>query len=162
MILPEELVSIEFLRNIGEPHLNQIALEALLKEYPEGTVVFREGQDSPFIYFVLTGKVDREVEEPDGKSARVYTAGPGELLGWSPVLGRRAMTATARAVARSRLAVLGVDQILALCEREPRFGLAFLRQITLVLSERLRHTRRSLARALSHRPEVAAAPEGSD
>jgi CRP-like cAMP-binding protein len=99
------------------------------------------------------GKVSLEVQEPDGKSARVYTAGPGELLGWSPVLGCRAMTATARAATRCRLAVLSVSEILALC-----FGLIFLRQVGLVLSERLRDPRH-LARTLRHRLPVAAAAE---
>jgi CRP-like cAMP-binding protein len=162
MILVEELTSIEFLRKLGEPYVNQIALLAQLRECPEGTVVFREGQNSPFIYFVLTGKVNLEVQEPEGRSARVYTAGPGGLLGWSPVLGCRAMTATARAAVRSRLAVISVSQILALCEHDPGFGLTFLRQVALVLSERLRHTRRYLARTLSHRLPVAVTAVGSD
>jgi CRP-like cAMP-binding protein len=147
MILTEELARVSFLRNLGERYLSEIALLARLKEYPEGAFVFREGQDSPFIYLVLTGKVSLEIEEPPGKRARIYTAGPSELVGWSPVLGCRAMTATARAVTRTRLAVLSVDRIFALCERDPRFGWAFQRQIALVLSARLRQTRRCLARA---------------
>lgn len=162
MILTEELACVSFLQKLGEPHRKEIALLADLREYPEGAVVFHEGQDSPFIYLVLTGKVNLEIEEPPGKRVRVYTAGPGELVGWSPVLGGRAMTATARAATRARLAVLSVDRILALCEQDPRFGLAFERQIALVLSERLRHTRRCLARMHSRRLPPDVIPEGSD
>ena len=106
MILPEEVERIDFLRNLGEPHLHKIAAMARLAECLQGTIVFREGQDSPSIYFLLSGKVGLEVAEPDGESVEVYSASPGELLGWSPVLGQRAMTATARAVTRRRLAVL--------------------------------------------------------
>jgi CRP-like cAMP-binding protein len=142
--------------------LNQIAKMAVLKECKEDTVLFSQGQGSPLIYFVLSGKVGLEIEEPGGKSVGVSTLGPGELLGWSPVLGRHAMTATARPLTPCRLAVLEVPQVLELCERDPRFGIAFLRQIALVLSERLWDTRRNLARALSHRPLFAAPQEGSD
>jgi CRP-like cAMP-binding protein len=124
--------------------------------------VFRTGEASSFIYFVLNGTVDLEIEEPVGESRKVATAGPGELLGWSPVLGRRAMTATARAATRCRLAALDVGQLLALCERDPHFGMAFLRQVALVVSDRLSGTRRHLARALSHRGPLGAPPEGSD
>jgi CRP-like cAMP-binding protein len=162
MITPEELAGIEFLRSLSEEHLNQIARMARLKEYEDETVVFRQGEDSPFIYFVLSGKVGLEVEEPDGNSVRVSTIGPGDLLGWSPALERQAMTATGRALTRCRLAVLESPQILDLCERDPRFGVAFLRQIAVVLSQRLWATRRNLARALSHRPLSAAPLEGSD
>jgi CRP-like cAMP-binding protein len=162
MILPEELEAIEFLRNLGQAHLTQLALMARLKECQEGSILFHEGQDSPFIYFVLSGEVGLEVEEQGAESAKVYTARPGELLGWSPLLGRRAMTATARAASRCRLAVLSVEQIKALCDKDIRFGLALLRQIGLVVSDRLSNTRRCLARAVTHRHTAAAAPEGSD
>src|SRR5581483_10711666 len=43
MISPEEMKDIEFLRPLGEPHLNQIARMASLKECEADTVVFRQG-----------------------------------------------------------------------------------------------------------------------
>jgi CRP-like cAMP-binding protein len=162
MITPEEMKDIEFLHSLGGQHLNQVARMARLQEYEEGAVVFRQGQGSTFIYFVLSGKVALQIEEPGGASVDVSTVGPGELLGWSPVLGRHAMTATARAVTRCRLAVLEVQQVLELCERDPRFGVAFLWHTALALSERLWGTRHNLARALRHQPLLAIAPEGSD
>jgi CRP-like cAMP-binding protein len=149
MILPEELRGIEFLENLGAEHLNRIAMMARLEEHLEGTILFQEGQPAPFIYFVLSGTVGLEVTEPDGEAVEVCTVGPGELLGWSPVLGGRAMTATARTQTRCRMAVLDVKQVLELCERQPQFGVAFLRQVALVLSERLHGTRRCLALARS-------------
>jgi CRP-like cAMP-binding protein len=162
MINSEELKDSKFMRNLGEQHLNQIATLARLQACEEKAVLFCQGQVSPFIYFLLSGKVVLEVEEPEGKSVAVSTLGPGELLGWSPVLGRLAMTATARAGTACRLAVLEVQQVGELCERDPRFGVAFLRQVALVLSERLWDTRRNLARALSHRPLHGGPTETSD
>jgi CRP-like cAMP-binding protein len=162
MIPLEELKEIELLRNLDEPHLQEIAKIARPKECGQGTIVFRQGEDSPHIYFVLGGDVALQVEEFAGNPVVVSTIGRGGLLGWSPVLGRQAMTATARAVSDCRLAVLDVAQVLALCEQDPRFGMAFLRQIALVVSERLWGTRRNLARALSHRPLLGATPQGSD
>lgn len=162
MILQEELEKVEFLRNLGERHMAQIARLAQLKECPEGTIVFSEGQDSSSIYFVLSGQVALEVKQADGKSVEVYAAAPGELLGWSPVLGRHAMTATARAKSRSRLAVLDVGKIMEMCETFPRFGLAFLREISLTLSDRLWATRHRLAGVLGSRPPMGSVVEGSD
>ena len=147
MILPEELTGIQFLENLGADHLNRIAKLARLEDHVQGTVLFREGEPTPCIYFVLSGQVGLEVMQPDGEPVEVCTIAPGELLGWSPVLGGPAMTATARTLARCRLAVLDVKMVLELCEREPHFGLAFLRQVALVLSARLHETRRCLALA---------------
>jgi CRP-like cAMP-binding protein len=148
MILPEELARIEFLQQLGETYLNRVAGMARLEECLEGTVLFREGQRSPVITFVLSGEVRLEVEEPDGESVEVATVGPGEMLGWSPILGRP-MTATARAATRCQLAVFDASRILGLGEADPRFGMAFLRQTSIALSERLRDTRRHLAIARS-------------
>src|SRR5262249_54402471 len=95
-----------FLQTLGEQQVLKITRMAQLKELDEKTVVFRQGQDSPFIYIVLDGKIGLHVDEPDGTTVEIATLGPGELLGWSPVLGRYAMTATARARTRCRLAAL--------------------------------------------------------
>jgi CRP-like cAMP-binding protein len=162
MITPEEMKGIEFLNRLGGPHLDQLARMARLRECEEGEVVFRQGEGSALIYFVLSGKVGLQVGDSSGTSVEVSAVGPGELLGWSPVLGRHAMTATAHAVGRCRLAVLDVRQVLDLCERDPRFGAAFLWQTAQALSERLWDTRRNLARALRHQPALATAAEGSD
>jgi len=152
MILPEEMKDIEFLRELGGQYLNQIAMMAQLKECEAETILFRQGESSPFIYIVLSGNVALRLEESAEKSVETSTVGPGELLGWSPVLGRPAMTATAQAATRCRLAVLDVNRIIALCESDPRFGVAFLRQIALVMSDRLLSARLNLVRALSNRP----------
>jgi CRP/FNR family cyclic AMP-dependent transcriptional regulator len=162
MIPQEDLEKIGFLRNLGERHLAQIALLAQIKECAEGSVVFSEGQDSSCIYFVLSGQIALEVRQSDGKSVEVFTANPGELVGWSPVLGRNAMTATARAKTRCRLAVFDVSKILEMCETFPRFGLAFLREIGLALSDRLWATRHRLAGVLGNRPPMGSVVEGSD
>jgi CRP-like cAMP-binding protein len=162
MIAPEELKSIEFLRGLGEAYLNQVSGMAALKECEQDTILFKQAQNSPCIYVVLSGKVGLSIEEPGGNAVEVSRVGPGELLGWSPVLGRQAMTATARTVTPCRLAVFDSRQVLDLCQRDPRFGFTFLREIALVLSERLWGVRRNLARALSHRELISTLPEGSD
>jgi CRP-like cAMP-binding protein len=162
MILLNEVEQIEFLRNLGEPYLGQLARLAQLTEREEGSVLFREGQTSPFIYIVLKGQVNLDIEEPGDGSVGVYAAGPGDLVGWSPVLGRRGMTATARAATRCRLAALEVDKVLELCEKDPRFGVAFLRQIALVLSDRLSNTRRCLGRPATSRGPLGVTPGYSD
>ena len=84
----------------------------------------------------------------------------GDLVGWTPVLGQRTMTATARALTRCRLAVLDVKQVLTVCEHDPQFGMAFMRQVALVLASRLYSTRRCLAiaRTLSYRSPLETIP----
>jgi len=162
MIPVEEMERVEFVRGLGQTYLNQIAMKAQLKEISEGTVLFTEGQDSPVIYFVLSGQISLEVHIPEGNPIQVFTAEVGELLGWSPGLGRQRMTATGRAKTSCRLAVIEVSDIVSLCENDLHFAVAFYRQIGMVLSDRLYATRRYLGRILSHLTPLAALAEGSD
>src|SRR5262245_44080251 len=164
MVLSEEMENIVFLRELGEPYLGQVAAMARLKEYGEGSILFREGEVSAVIYFILSGEVRLVTEELGGEPVTIYTAGPGEMIGWSPVLGKGAMTATACVSSRCRVAVLDANRVLGLCEQDPRFGMAFLRQVGVFLSDRLTSTRRCLAfsRALKHMSPFALAHEGSD
>jgi CRP-like cAMP-binding protein len=128
--------------------------------------LFREQQQSSFIYLVLSGTVGLEIELSPQKVVPVQTVGPGEILGWSPMLGLGPMTATARTAERCRLAALPVDRLMDLCEQNPRFGLALMRQLAIALAERLRTTRLRLSRTMRASPAVAAAahpvPDGAD
>jgi CRP-like cAMP-binding protein len=162
MIKPEELKQIEFLNRIGEPHLTQIVRMARLKEHEPGSVIFRQGENAPFVYLVLSGKIGLQLENLGETPIEVSRVGPGELLAWSPVLGRHAMTATARAVSRCRLAILDVNELTAVFQKDPHFEAAFLRQVASVVSDRLWDTRKGIARAISHRPLLSAESEGSD
>lgn len=153
MILPEELERIEFVRALGERYLNEIAMITSPIAYRENEIVFEEGHNSLWIYFVLSGQVGLTVKEHDGKEVEVYNAGPGEMLGWSPVLGSGKMTATARAIASCRLAAVDVQRIHDLCRNDPLFAIAILRETAVTVSDRLRATRRRLA-DLQRRPEI--------
>src|SRR5439155_7095445 len=115
----KEMDKVPFLRDLGGPYADQLARLAELKECAPGAVIFRQGQDFPFLCLVLDGKVSLDVAVSGQAVAEVHRGGPGELLGWSPVLGRRSMTATARAASPLRLAVIELEQVLGLCERDP-------------------------------------------
>jgi CRP-like cAMP-binding protein len=162
MIALEELYRVEFLRNLGREHAGELAALAALKEYPAGAEVFRQGDDSPYLYFVLDGEIALDVQVSGQESVEIHRSGPGEFLGWSPVLGRRAMTATARATGPTRMAVLEIGRVLDLCERDPSFGSGFYRQVSILLASRLDDTRLRLARHLARRLPTGQPGQGSD
>jgi CRP-like cAMP-binding protein len=164
MTLAEEMGEVKALGGLGIPHVQKLAAIARPRECPVGAVLFREGDDSTFIFVLLSGAVILEVNMRDRGPTAIYAAGPGELLGWSPVLGRHAMTATARATTPCRLAVLEVARLSELIQQDPHFGVAFLRKLALVVSDRLSATRQCLAAVRDHSylPRFSVLREGSD
>ena len=84
---------------------------------------------------------------PGHEPARLQTAGPGELLGWSPVLGLGPMTATARTLTPCRLIAIDAGRIVELGKQDPLFGNEFLRRTAIALAKRLNATRLQLLEA---------------
>jgi CRP-like cAMP-binding protein len=68
---------------------------------------------------------------------------PGELLGWSALLGRRRV-ATARAATPCRLLRVEGSGLLSLCEEDARVGYAVMRDAFEALADRLQGTRLQL------------------
>lgn len=157
MIMPEMLRNLSFLHDVGDADLCHIAALAEVKELPENTVVFREGDTPPHIYLVAEGRVALEVRAPRGL-VRIHTVGPGELLGWSPLLDSGPMTATARTLSPCRLVALHAMQIRALCAHNARLGVEFMRRVALALARRLSATRLQLLDV--YRQELPVVPDG--
>ena len=143
MILPEDLECVRFLRELPPSYLREVARMAHLLECQKGDVLFREGEASSVMYFILDGEVRLEIR-PDDEPIEVYAAGPGEFVGWSPLLGG-VMSATGHVTARTRVAALEVSRVLRLCQQDERFGQAFFRQVSCFLSDRLISVYRCLA-----------------
>jgi CRP-like cAMP-binding protein len=142
--LLERLRPLRFVEGIPEEDLKRYAAVARLEEYPAGAVVFREGQQLTRIFLVSEGNIALEVRPPGEPARRLHTVGPGELLGWSPVLGGGPMTATARAMALTRLVAFDAAQVLAQCHHDPRFGFLFMKRTAEALAARLNATRLQL------------------
>lgn len=140
----ETLRAIQFLHELPDELLGQLAPIARVVEVPAGTVIFRQGDVAGSIYLVIEGSVSLEICGPGVGCKRILTVGAGELLGWSPVLEQERLTATARALAATRAVELSGPQVIAMCERHPRFGYEFMKRAALALSKRLNATRLQL------------------
>jgi CRP-like cAMP-binding protein len=162
MITPDHLTQIPLLKNLDVQYIRQICKMARIENFSEGTVLFRQGQMCPSIYFILSGQCVLGVEESGAASEDVSRLGPGELLGWSPMLGQRPMTATARGETSGQIAILDAKSLLEFSESNPPFGMAFLREIAMVISNRLLDARRNFAKVKRHRPPLSASYQDSD
>ncbi len=137
----EIITDIRFLEGVQEAELRKIASMATLVDFPEGTVVFREGERTSRVYVVVGGSVGLELKVSNEGKKRIHTVGPGELLGWSPLLGESPMTATGRTLSSTKLLALEAGQVLALCHHDPKLGFQLMRKTAQALAQRLNATR---------------------
>jgi len=137
----DTLRRIQFLRDLPNELIDQLAGIAQVVEFPTGTVIFRQGEAASTLHLVVEGNVSLEICAPGVGCKRILTVGPGELLGWSPVLEQGRLTATARTISEVRAVALSGHQILAICEQNPRCGYEFMKRAALALAKRLSATR---------------------
>ena len=141
MVPLETLKNIQFLKDFSDDHLQHLASLAEIKEFPAGSVVFREGRPSSSVYLVVRGDITLEFNVPTRGAMEFQTVGSGDLLAWTAVLGLGSMTATARVQTPSTLLALDAAQIRVFCDHDLSFGFAFMQRIAQVLASRLSATR---------------------
>ena len=117
---------LEFFEGIAKPHLDQVLAISKVVEFPAQTDIFRENEPAKNIYFVISGKVSLAVCAPRAGCRQLMEVGTGELIGWSPLVGRNLLSDSARTVAPTVVAVIDGRQMLKLCKEEPEFGFEFM------------------------------------
>jgi CRP-like cAMP-binding protein len=113
-------------------------------EFPAGAVIFEEGAHHPWFYVVVTGEVALEMCIPARGCTRILTVGPGDLLAWSALLVEGKMTATAIALAPTRLFAASSQGVRDLCNTDHRFGYELMCETAKALARRLVATRLQL------------------
>lgn len=159
-VSPEFLGTLAFLAPATPEELRLLAPAARLERHATGTVLFREGESLARVFVVTEGTLGLEVVGKDHRPRRFQTVGPGELLGWSPLLGPGPMTATARAVTEAAVVALDAAAVLALCDSDPRFGFQFMKRTAAAIAARLSATRLQLLDVYRH--ELPTPSEGGE
>ena len=140
----DALKGLAFFAAATDDELRLLAAAARQERPPAGTVLFREGDRLDRFFVVADGDVAIEVAGPNRRPKRLQTVGPGELLGWSPVLGPGAMTATARALTPARVFAFDAAAVRATLDADPRLAAEFFKRVARVVARRLNATRLQL------------------
>jgi CRP-like cAMP-binding protein len=82
--------------------------------FEAGTVILREGADTPFLGVIETGRVALRMRVPErGDGLTIVTIEPGELLGWSAVVAPFRATVDAVATEPTRMLTIAAGGLRA-------------------------------------------------
>lgn len=108
-------------------------------------VIFREGDQDDYLYFMIEGQVALEIYIPVRGRVTILTIGPDEIFGWSSAVQViQKKTASARAVIPSRAIAFNGTALRAACEQDHNLGYHVYRRLTNVIASRLSATRMQL------------------
>jgi CRP-like cAMP-binding protein len=100
------------------------------ESYPEGTVIFEEGQPGDRMYYVIAGEVNVMV---GGKM--VYVVKAGEIVGEMALIDDKPRSATALAATACRLIGIDRKRFLTQVQETPQFALQVLRTMAVRLRQ---------------------------
>lgn len=103
----------------------------------EGQVVFKEGDPAESFYILVKGRIKLTLGE---KTREVYVAyQPGEIIGWSSLIGRETLSATAHCREPTTLNKVNKQRFLDILEKHPVEKATLFQHVAAMLGNRLLH-----------------------
>lgn len=144
------LRGVEFFHDIADEYLNRVAAISRIVEFPGRHDIFREHEPAKDVYFIISGTVSLVICAPPFGCRQLMEVTSGELIGWSPLVGRQRLSDTAQTVTPTKAICVDGQKILALCAEDPRFGFEFMHRAAQTLASRLTATRLQLMKSSGH------------
>ncbi len=98
--------------------------------YPEGAVLFVEGQESRGVFMICAGRVKLTTTSREGKTLILRISGPGELLGLQATVSGRAYELTAETLQPCQLDFVRRDDFVKFLETHADACMKAARQLT--------------------------------
>lgn len=120
------------------------AMDIATKEnLEEGQVMFKEGDPAESFYILVKGRIKLTLGE---KSREVYVAyQPGEIIGWSSLIGRESLSATAQCLEPTIISKVNRQRFLDILGKYPADGATLFQRVAAMLGNRLVHLYPSIA-----------------
>jgi len=115
------------------------ALVALGEErtFEEGSVVFREDEDTPFLGIVRSGRLALRTRLPGRGNATLLTVEAGDVFGWSALTRPHSATATVVAVAETRACCIEADRLRGALDSDPGLAAPVQRRVLEAIARRM-------------------------
>jgi len=146
------LGELNFAEALPEATLAQLAQAFVVREYAAGAVLFTEDHENHNFYLLIDGLVQLEMNVPGRGKTAILSIGPGDMFGWSALLGHGRMTTTAVAMQDSRVVAASGKRLLDVCNSDHEIGFQFMSRLADSLARRLTATRLQLLDLFSQTP----------
>jgi len=135
----DSLKNIELLDEFGPEELEELLKITIEKDYIEGDLIFSERDESTELYVLIKGEVEIQIKvAPQLAESTVYIVKPQDIFGEFAFVDLRPRSASARCTKDTTLAIIKRDDFEILIKKNPDIGLKFYRNLTRLLSNRLR------------------------
>lgn len=137
MITPELISCYHFFADLDLHHIQALASVADGITAEAGEYIFNESDELHSFYIVVEGAVGI-VHKKEGKPDVVISAvGPGHVFAWSALVPPHIATATAKTLTPSWLIAFDCKKLMAIFQKDCRFGYRMMQKIVQTSRDRL-------------------------
>lgn len=142
-LLKSIVASHPFFQGIA-PTVSEIILkDAVVTEFAEDELIFRQGDCANKFYLIHKGKVALEYHTQE-RNVPVHTLGSGEVLGWSWLFAPFTWHFQARALEKTVAIELNGARLLVSSENDDKLGHQLMKRFAQILVQRLQETSKRL------------------
>jgi CRP/FNR family cyclic AMP-dependent transcriptional regulator len=132
-----------FSKDFEPRQIEHLAALARAVRFEPEQVIFRSGEECADFFLIVDGRVALEMPVRGGVLP-IQTLSDGDEFGFSVLIRGRPMTFQARTLGPVETLAIDGRRLLEACEQDPRLGFNLMRQMLLIVSERLDATRLQL------------------
>jgi len=100
------------------------------KAYKKGQIIYNQGDDANFVYYLVNGKVQIYVSSPSGTEKILATFSGGSMFGKSAFFDKLPRAACAKALTKSEIIPVNREKMADIISRYPHFALEMLEYLS--------------------------------
>jgi CRP/FNR family transcriptional regulator, cyclic AMP receptor protein len=156
-VIPEQFLEMaqayRLLTELEPRQLRKLLPLAEEQHFDAGRLIFREGDQSSFLYLIVSGDIALEMII-EGAPVRVQMLHAGEAMGWSALSAECTTHFQARALTPVSTIAFPGKRVREACDRDSEVGYALMKRLLELVTERLDATRMQLVN-MHREPESA-------
>ena len=149
MVSREWLKKAELFQNLGDSQLDLVWLHSSVQSFPEGSQVFRQGDEADTLYVLIEGAIELSVktgEKVDFLTSKVETE--GSLFGIPSLIEPFRYNVTATPLKPSKVLVVDAVHIRKCMEEDPKLGREVMKKLAFIYFNRLNEIRSGVSNFL--------------
>jgi len=149
MVSAEWLRKTELFASLNESHLNTVLSRSFVESFPEGKVIFRQGEKALRLYILIEGTINLTVmtqEQTDFMTSKIEKE--GAAFGMPSLIEPFRYNVTATCLKPTKVLTIEADHLMKRMEEDPRMGMEVMQKLTSIYFNRLNALRTGVSNLL--------------
>jgi CRP/FNR family cyclic AMP-dependent transcriptional regulator len=149
MVSTEWLKKAELFATLVEPQLSVLLSHSSVESFPDGAIIFRQGDEANHLYLLIEGRIDlsfKTGEKIDFLTSRVEKE--GAVFGVPSLIEPFRYNVTATCLGSSKVLVIDAARLRMEMEKDPRMGMEILKKLVSIYLNRLNEMRSGVSNFL--------------